>query len=147
MYYSKLMDLLFESGFSEWGQFTFWHNQWSFDSFISLQEIMNFTYTVIKPPDGQYGGIQSDGTMSGMIGLLANQDIDIAPAPFSVTKSRSTVMTFASSITEVYFTLFIKNPAENFNIMAYVEPMHWLAWVGMFVLLATVPPFLYLAVR
>ena len=108
---------------------------------------MNFTYTVIKPPDGQYGGIQSDGTMSGMIGLLANQDIDIAPAPFSVTKSRSTVMTFASSITEVYFTLFIKNPAENFNVMAYVEPMHWLAWVVMFVFLATLPPFLYLAVR
>ena len=108
---------------------------------------MNFTYIVIKPPDGQYGGIKPDGTMSGMIGLLADQDIDIAPAPFSVTKSRSTVMTFASSITEVYFTLFIKNPAENFNVMAYVEPMHWLAWVVMFVFLATLPPLLYLAVR
>ena len=108
---------------------------------------MNFTYTVIKPPDGKWGAIQPDGTWNGMINLLPNQEIDIAPAPFSVTKSRSTVMTFASSITEVYFSLFIKNPAENFNVMAYIEPMHWLAWVAMFVLLATVPPLLYLAVR
>ena len=108
---------------------------------------MNFTYTVIKPPDGLYGSIQPDGTWNGMVKLLANQDIDIAPAPFAVAQQRSTVMTFATPIFEVYYTLFIKNPADIFNIMAYIEPLHWLVWVGMFVLLATVPPLLYLAVR
>ena len=115
--------------------------------FISSQEIMNFTYTVIKPPDGQYGAIQPDGTWSGMVKLLANHDIDIATASFMVTQQRSTVITFASPISDAYSSLFIKNPAENFNIMAYIEPMHWLAWVGIFVLLATVPPLLYLAIR
>ena len=115
--------------------------------FISLQEIMNFTYTVIVPPDGEYGVIQPDGRWSGMVKLLANQEVDIATADFAVSQERSTVITFASPIYETYFSLFIKNPSETFNIMAYIEPMHWLAWVGMFVLLATVPPLLYLAVR
>ena len=114
---------------------------------ISLQELMNFTYTVIEPPDGQYGALQPDGTWSGMVKLLANQDIDIATTTFAVTQERSTVITFASPMFEVYYALFIKNPAEIFNIMAYIEPMHWLTWVGMLVLLATVPPLLYLAVR
>jgi ionotropic kainate glutamate receptor 5 len=114
---------------------------------ISLQEIMNFTYTVIKPPDGQYGAIQPDGTWSGMVKLLANHDIDIATASFMVTQQRSTVITFASPISDAYSSLFIKNPADIFNIMAYIEPMQWLAWVGIFVFLATVPPLLYLAVR
>ena len=114
---------------------------------ISLQEIMNFTYTVIEPPDGQYGALQPDGTWNGIVKLLANQDIDIGPTTFAVTQERSTVITFASPIFEVYYSLFIKNPAEIFNVMAYIEPMHWLAWVGMLVLLATVPPLLYLAVR
>ena len=108
---------------------------------------MNFTYTVIKPPDGEYGVIQPDGTWSGMVKLLANQDIDIATATFAVLQERSTVMTFGSPILDLYFSLFIKNPADNFNIMAYIEPMHRLAWISMFVLLATVPPLLYLAVR
>ena len=108
---------------------------------------MNFTYTVIKPPDGEYGVIQPDGTWSGMVKLLANQDIDMAVATMAVSQERSTVMTFASPIFRVYYSLFIKNPADIFNIMAYIEPMHWLAWIGMFVLLATVPPLLYLAVR
>ena len=114
---------------------------------ISLQEIMNFTYTVIKPPDGEYGAIQPDGTWSGLVKLLANQDIDMAAATMAVSQERSTVMTFASPIFEIYYSLFIKNPADIFNIMAYIEPMHWLAWICMFVLLATVPPLLYLAIR
>ena len=108
---------------------------------------MNFTYTLIKPPDGQWGTIQPDGTWSGMVNLLANQDIDIATTDFTVTEERSTVMTFASPITQIYHTLFIKNPAEKNNLLAYIEPMNWLTWIGLFVLLATVPPFLYLAIR
>ena len=108
---------------------------------------MNFSYTLIKPPDGQWGSIQPDGTWSGMVNLLANRDIDIATTDFTVTEERSTVMTFASPITQIYHTLFIKNPAEKFNLLAYVEPMHWIAWVGLFLLLATVPLILYLTIR
>ena len=108
---------------------------------------MNFTYTLIKPPDGQWGTLQPDGTWSGMVNLLANQDIDIAATLFAVTEERSTVMTFTNTISESYHSLFIKNPAETFNLMAYIDPMHWLTWIGLFVLLATVPPLLYLAVR
>ena len=108
---------------------------------------MNFTYTVIKPPDGQYGGIQPDGTWSGMVGLLANHEIDIATTRFSVTHQRSTVITFADAIQFEFSSMFIKNPSENYNILAYIEPMHWLVWVGIFVLLATLPPLLYLTVR
>ena len=45
--------------------------------FDNLQEIMNFTYTLIKPPDGQWGSIQPDGSWSGMVGLLVSGKIDI----------------------------------------------------------------------
>ena len=45
--------------------------------FDNLQEVMNFTYTLIKPPDGQWGSIQPDGSWSGMVGLLASGEVDI----------------------------------------------------------------------
>ena len=45
--------------------------------FNNLQEVMNFTYTLIKPPDGQWGAIQPDGSWSGMVGLLQTGVIDI----------------------------------------------------------------------
>jgi hypothetical protein len=38
---------------------------------------MNFTYTVHKPPDGNWGAIQSDNSWNGMVGLLAAQTADI----------------------------------------------------------------------
>ena len=37
---------------------------------------MNFTYTLGKPPDGQWGAKQDDGSWSGMVGELQNQRAD-----------------------------------------------------------------------
>ena len=108
---------------------------------------MNFTYTLIKPPDGQWGAIQKDGSWTGQVNLLATQRIDIAATDFTVTQERSAVMTFASPITQIYHSLFIKNPTETFNYMAYIEPMHWLAWVGIFVLIRLLPPLLFMTTR
>ena len=38
---------------------------------------MNFTYDLTQPPDGQWGAIQSDGSWSGLVGMLMREEIDI----------------------------------------------------------------------
>ena len=124
---------------------------------------MNFTYDLTKPPDGQWGAIQPDNSWTGMVGMLQNEDIDIgkqilsqinkkihsilAATDFTVTMERSAVMTFANPITQIYHSLFIKNPTETYNYTAYTEPMHWLSWVILLVFIAVVPPFLFLNAR
>ena len=108
---------------------------------------MNFTYTLTKPPDGKWGAIQPDGSWNGMVNLLAKQDIDIATTVFTVTHERSAVMTFATPLTQIYHSLFIKNPAETFNYMAYIEPMHWLSWISILIFIFFVPPLLFLTTR
>ena len=40
------------------------------------QDMMNFTYTVTEPPDGQWGAIRPDGTWSGMVGMLQEKQVD-----------------------------------------------------------------------
>ena len=47
------------------------------DVFFALQYVLNFTYVVTKPPDGQWGAIQSDGSWSGMVKELQEGRIDI----------------------------------------------------------------------
>ena len=108
---------------------------------------MNFTYTLIRPPDGHYGSLQPDGSWSGMIRQLADEEADIAPVPFTITESRSTAVTFASPINMIYRSLFIKNPAESFNYTAYIEPIHWSGWVAILVMIFVVPPLLFTGVR
>ena len=47
------------------------------DVWHSLQEILNFTYTLNTPPDNQWGSLQSNGQWNGMINELMQKKIDI----------------------------------------------------------------------
>ena len=108
---------------------------------------MNFTYTAIKPPDGAWGAIQPDGSWNGMVNMLSKQEVDLGITPFTITQDRSTVATFSTPLFQIYHSLFIKNPAETFNYTAYIKPMHWLSWVGLFIFSICVPPLLFLTTR
>ena len=117
------------------------------DIFNNLAGFMNFTYSVIKPPDGQWGAIQSDNSWNGMVKLLQNEEIDMAPASFTVTVARSRVLTFAIPIAQIYHSLFIQNPSASYNAMAYIEPLHYLSWIILLVFILLVPPFLFFTTR
>ena len=45
--------------------------------FKELSKLLNFTYTVTTPTDGQWGVRKDDGTWSGMVGQLETKTVDI----------------------------------------------------------------------
>ena len=47
------------------------------DVWFNLQYVMNFTFHLSKPPDGQWGAIQPDGSWSGMVNELQQQRADM----------------------------------------------------------------------
>ena len=56
-------------------------------------------------------------------------------------------MSFLIPFTEYYHALFIKNPSESYNYMAYIEPLHWQAWAVVLVFIIFAPPFVWIAAR
>ena len=42
-----------------------------------MQDVLNFTYYLSKPPDGQWGAIQPDGSWSGMVNELQQERADM----------------------------------------------------------------------
>ena len=38
---------------------------------------MNFTFSVIRSPDNQFGAVQPDGSWNGMVRLLVDGKVDI----------------------------------------------------------------------
>ena len=68
-------------------------------------------------------------------------------APFGNTMARRKAVSFCDPITETFNTLFIKNPSQTFNFAAYVEPMHYLAWIFVIVFCLLTPPFLYITTK
>ena len=114
--------------------------------FFALQEIMNFTITLIQPPDMQWGALQSDGSWSGIVHLLQTQQVDFA-TDFAVTHARTEVISFALPIRHIYHSLFIQNPSSTFNYLAYVEPLHYLAWMMVGIFCLVTPIFIYLIAK
>ena len=74
-----------------------------------------------------------------IIGLLENNEIDIAPADLTVTKARSAVVDYLPGITPDNQQIFIRNPAEALNWKAYVEPFTLKAWLGILLFIIFVP--------
>ena len=70
-----------------------------------------------------------------------------ATTDFTVTLERSAVMTFANPITQIYHSLFIKNPTGTFNYMAYIEPLHYKGWIMIAVFAILTPPFLHITTQ
>ncbi len=66
-----------------------------------------------------------------------------APADFTVTIARSQVITFAQPITRIHHQLFIKNPTGSFNFTAYIEPLHYLSWIFVVLLILLGPLVLF----
>ena len=44
---------------------------------FAFQDILNFSYSLKKPPDGQWGSKQADGSWTGIIDLLQKKQADI----------------------------------------------------------------------
>ena len=59
------------------------------DVWFNLQYVMNFTYYLTKPPDGEWGAIQLDGTWSGMVNELQQQRADMGNIKFMITYHNS----------------------------------------------------------
>jgi len=61
--------------------------------FHALQEIMNFTYDLGQPEDGEWGAliINSSGLWTGMVGQLQRQDIDIGNSQTSCSSLTYTI--------------------------------------------------------
>ena len=48
-----------------------------------LSRLLNFSYTVSLPPDGEWGALRDDGTWSGMVGQLKREVLDLGLHLFS----------------------------------------------------------------
>jgi len=72
--------------------------------------------------------------------MLNNDEIDIAAADFTITSDRSRVVDFLPVLIESFIQVFIANPADRQNWMAFIEPVTWQAWLGVIAFLVLAPP-------
>ena len=102
-----------------------------------LSSVMNFTYDMVRPPDGKWGVKSETGNWNGMIGMLDRGEVDIALGPFSVTETREEVCDFTQPVLIDYWTILMPVIKKK-NLWAILAPFEASTW---FALLFTISSF------
>ncbi|XP_076073239.1 glutamate receptor 4-like isoform X1 [Mytilus galloprovincialis] len=99
------------------------------DILNELARHFKFNYKIVGPPDGMYGGLNSDGTWNGMVGMVMRGDVDFAIGPFTITSIRETVIDFTVPYIEDGVGILTKRPdGEPNKIFKMFKPFSLIVW-------------------
>ncbi|XP_071093134.1 probable glutamate receptor [Haliotis cracherodii] len=92
------------------------------DLFDSLAEYLNFTYELIEPPDKSWGELSE--SWSGLLGMVARNDVDLAGIPYGITLFRTKALAFPYIMYQSECEVVHKKLSNNDN--------HWMLLVSIF---------------
>ena len=70
-----------------------------------------------------------------------------AVADFTITEQRSNVITFSTPLEQIYHAVFIQNPVNSFNFVAFTSPLTNLTWLIFLAWITATPPILFFLAR
>uniref|UniRef100_A0A3B3WZF5 Glutamate receptor n=1 Tax=Poecilia mexicana TaxID=48701 RepID=A0A3B3WZF5_9TELE len=114
------------------------------DLLEKLAEDMGFTFDLYIVGDGKYGALSGTGRWTGLVGDLLNGTADMAVTSFSINSARSRVIDFTSPFYSTSLGILVRSRDTAAPIGAFMWPLHWSMWVGIFVTLHLTALFLTL---
>ncbi|KAK4319070.1 hypothetical protein Pmani_009964 [Petrolisthes manimaculis] len=102
----------------------------------ALALYLNFTYKVRRPSDGQWGNLLDNGTITGMIGDVANRVAHLAISQITITRKRESVIDFSAPYYLDSLTLVSRTPQLRSRTLAAFSPFTAQVWlcIGLFTL-------------
>ncbi|XP_062306420.1 glutamate receptor ionotropic, NMDA 3B isoform X2 [Osmerus eperlanus] len=113
------------------------------DLLEKLAEDLRFEFDLYIVGDGKYGALKG-GQWTGLVGDLLNGVADMAVTSFSINSVRSRVVDFTSPFFSTSLGILVRSKDTAAPIGAFMWPLHWSMWVGIFVALHITALFLTL---
>ncbi|XP_013883702.1 glutamate receptor ionotropic, NMDA 3A, partial [Austrofundulus limnaeus] len=113
------------------------------DLLEKLAEDMGFNFDLYIVGDGKYGAWKA-GRWTGLVGDLLNGLADMAVTSFSINSARSQVIDFTSPFFSTSLGILVRSKDTAAPIGAFMWPLHWSMWVGIFLALHITALFLTL---
>ncbi len=104
------------------------------DLLEKLAEDMHFQFDLYIVGDGKYGAWKG-GKWTGLVGDLLSGVADMAVTSFSINSARSRVIDFTSPFFSTSLGILVRSKDTAAPIGAFMWPLHWSMWVGIFVAL------------
>ncbi|XP_043909948.1 glutamate receptor ionotropic, NMDA 3B [Protopterus annectens] len=113
------------------------------DLLEKLSEDLNFEFELYIVGDGKYGGWKN-GRWTGLVGDLLSGAAHMAVTSFSINSARSKVIDFTSPFFSTSLGILVRTKDTAAPIGAFMWPLHWTMWVGIFMALHLTALFLTL---
>lgn len=108
-----------------------------------LAEDVPFDFELYIVGDGKYGAWKN-GRWTGLVGDLLSGTAHMAVTSFSINSARSKVIDFTSPFFSTSLGILVRTKDTASPIGAFMWPLHWTMWVGIFVALHMTALFLTL---
>ncbi|XP_015906302.3 glutamate receptor U1-like [Parasteatoda tepidariorum] len=106
------------------------------DEFIKLlSRSLNFEYEIVVPSDYSYGFKDAFGNWTGMMGMIARNETDMAFTYISVTEERSFVADFSVPYYNLEKTFIMNHASFLPKTAAFAYPFSSLTWILFFAVL------------
>ncbi|XP_054907767.1 glutamate receptor ionotropic, NMDA 3B [Poeciliopsis prolifica] len=113
------------------------------DLLEKLAEDLGFHFDLYIVGDGKYGA-RKGGRWTGLVGDLLSGLADMAVTSFSINSARSRVIDFTSPFFSTSLGILVRSKDTAAPIGAFMWPLHWSMWVGIFLALHITALFLTL---
>ncbi|XP_023699486.1 glutamate receptor ionotropic, NMDA 3B isoform X1 [Paramormyrops kingsleyae] len=113
------------------------------DLLEKLAEDMHFQFNLYIVGDGKYGAWKG-GRWTGLVGDLLRGAADMAVTSFSINSARSQVIDFTIPFFSTSLGILVRSKDTAAPIGAFMWPLHWSMWMGIFVSLHITALFLTL---
>uniref|UniRef100_A0A8B9Q3Q0 Glutamate receptor n=1 Tax=Apteryx owenii TaxID=8824 RepID=A0A8B9Q3Q0_APTOW len=144
---SAVLDALFEELGAENGSVPREYKKccygYCIDLLEKLAEDLPFDFELYIVGDGKYGAWKN-GRWTGLVGDLLSGTAHMAVTSFSINSARSKVIDFTSPFFSTSLGILVRTKDTASPIGAFMWPLHWTMWVGIFVALHMTALFLTL---
>ncbi|XP_029470117.1 glutamate receptor ionotropic, NMDA 3B-like [Rhinatrema bivittatum] len=111
------------------------------DLLEKLAEDLQFDFELYIVGDGKYGAWKN-GRWTGLVGDLLSGTAHMAVTSFSINSVRSGIIDFTSPFFSSSLGILVRTKDTTSPIGAFMWPLHWTMWVGVFVALHVTALFL-----
>ncbi|XP_041104051.1 glutamate receptor ionotropic, NMDA 3A-like [Polyodon spathula] len=113
------------------------------DLLEKLAEDMGIHFDLYIVGDGKYGAYKN-GRWTGLVGDLMSGAAQMAVTSFSINSARSQIIDFTSPFFSTSLGILVRTRDTAAPIGAFMWPLHWSMWLGIFVSLHVTAIFLTL---
>ena len=101
-----------------------------YDLLLHMSLALNFTYDLVRPPDGKWGVGNADNEWNGMLGMIKRKEVDFALGPFGVIYERTKACDFTQPVLIDYWATLVplKLEVDPWSLLRAFSPGVWLGF-------------------